>query len=214
MRIDLDSAVAYADGAVGELADVVIDPGTRCLTHLVVQPPDRHDLARLVPIGRPQIDVRPDGTVSVDFTVTEVNELERLHKSEYVRLGERPVQDPGWDVGIQEISELPPYGPLGVDSLGSGMEPVQFDPHATVSYDRVPEGLVELRRDSAVTSSDGHHVGHVVGLVLDDRKRIAELVLEHGHLWNKRELAIPAGSIDRIESDEVVLAVSHDKVRP
>jgi sporulation protein YlmC with PRC-barrel domain len=212
MRIDLDSPVAYADGAVGELADVVIDPGQRQLTHLVVQPPDRHDLARLVPVTGSGIAPRPDGTVAVEVTVAEVNELEPLHRSDYLRLGERPPRDPGWDVGIEEVRDMPSYGSLGTDGLGGGMMPIEFDPHATVSYDRVPAGLVELRRDSGVTSSDGHHVGHVVGLVLDERLRIAELVLSHGHLWSKREIALPARAIDRLESDEVILNLSHEEV--
>jgi sporulation protein YlmC with PRC-barrel domain len=214
MRLDLDSPVDCVDGAFGELADVVIDPGTRRVTHLVVQEHDRHGLARLVPIGRAHIDEGPNGGVSLDCTVAEINELEPLQHSEYVRLGERPVEDPSWDVGIEGISEMPPYGSLGVGALGAGMEPVDvdIDPHVTLRYDRIPKGMVEMRRASAVTSSDGHHVGHLVGLVVDDSGQIAQLVLEHGHLWRKREIAIPYGSINRIESDEVVLTLSNDEV--
>jgi sporulation protein YlmC with PRC-barrel domain len=128
-----------------------------------------------------------------------------------VRLGERPL-DSNWEVGIQEISQMPLSGSLGVNALGAGMDPIGFDAHGTLSYDRIPKGTVELRRASEVTSSDGHHVGHVVGFVIDDREQIAQLVLEHGHLWGKREISIPIGSIDRIESDEVVLAVSNDEL--
>jgi hypothetical protein len=89
---------------------------------------------------------------------------------------------------------------------------MDVDPHVTVSFDRVPTGTVEIRRDSAVSSSDGHRVGHVVGFVLDDQQQIVRLVLEHGHLWGKRELELPSGSIDRIRSDEVVLTLSKDEV--
>ena len=41
MRLDLGSAVHSADGVYGELADVVIDPLTRRVTHLVVEPHKR-----------------------------------------------------------------------------------------------------------------------------------------------------------------------------
>lgn len=211
MRLDLECQVDCADDAFGELADVVIDPGTRCLTHLVVRPRERHDLARLVPIGRAHVGARSNGGVTLDLTVGELNEIEPLHDSAYVRLGERLV-DPGWDVGIQEISQMPLSGSLGVNALGAGMEPVGFDAHGTLSFDRIPKGMVEVRRASEVTSADGHHVGHVVGFVLDERERIAELIVEHGHLWGKREIAIPVASIDRIESDEVVLAVPNDGI--
>lgn len=200
-----------ADDAFGELADVVIDPSTQRVTHLVVEPHERHDLARLVPIGRAQLDSGSGGRISLDFTVGELNEVEPLHDSAYVRLGERPLTS-NWDVGIQEITQMPLSGSLGVNALGAGMEPVGFDAHGTVSYDRIPKGTVEVRRASEVTSSDGRHVGHVVGFVIDERGQIAQLVLEHGHLWGKREIEIPIGSIDRIESDEVVLSVSNDEV--
>jgi hypothetical protein len=88
MRLDLDSSVACADGPFGELSDIVIDPGTRRVTHLVVQPPERHYLARLMPIGRVRVDEGRGGVV-LDCTVADVNEVKPLHRAEYVRLGER-----------------------------------------------------------------------------------------------------------------------------
>ncbi len=208
MRLDLLCPVECADGPFGELADVVIDPSTRRLTHLVVQPNDRHELARLVSVGRAHVD---EGCVSLDFTVDEINELEPIQDSSYLRLGERP-KEAGCDIGIEQTSELPSGYPLGVEALGAGMVPVDFDPHVTVRYDRVPTGMVEIRRESDVTSSDGHHVGHVIGLIVDDQALIAQLVVEHRHLWSKREIEIPFGSIDRIRSDEVVLAITSDEV--
>jgi sporulation protein YlmC with PRC-barrel domain len=211
MRLDLECPVDCADDPFGELADVVIDPRSRRVTHLVVQPHERHDLARLVPIGRAHLDLRSNGRVSLDLTVAQLNELEPLHDSEYILLGERP-DNPSWDVGVEEISAMPLSGSLGVNALGAGMEPIGFDPHGTLSYDRIPKGTVEIRRESEVTSSDGHHVGHVVGFVIDEQQQIAQLVVEHGHLWGKREIEIPVTSIDRIESDEVVLALSNDEV--
>ncbi len=43
MRLDLGSPVRCTDDAFGELADVVIDPETRRVTHLVVQPHQRDE---------------------------------------------------------------------------------------------------------------------------------------------------------------------------
>jgi sporulation protein YlmC with PRC-barrel domain len=212
MRLDLGNSVHCADATFGELADVVIDPSTRHVTHLVVQPHHRHDLARLIPIGHAHVDEDANAGIALDVTVAEINKLQPLQESEYLRLGERPPADPAWDVGIEDMSSAMPYSPLGANTLGAGMEPVELDSHVTFIYDRVPKGMVELRRESAVTSADGHHLGHVVALVVDDEERIAQIVLEHGHLWNKRKIPIPSASIDRIESDEVVLTLSSDVV--
>ena len=50
MRLDLGKPVHCSDGEFGELADVVIDPTKKRVTHLVVRPHDPDDVTRLVPI--------------------------------------------------------------------------------------------------------------------------------------------------------------------
>jgi sporulation protein YlmC with PRC-barrel domain len=210
MRLDLDCAVTCTDGTFGELSDIIIDPGSLQVTHLVVQPPEHHRLARLMPIGHARGGERANARVVLDCTLAEINELPPIHEAGYVRLSERPVPDRNSDVGIEDGSMLPPMESLGAGALGS--EAIDADPYMAVSYDRIPKGTVEIRRHSGVSSADGHHLGHVVGVVLDDRNQIARLVLEHRHLWSKRELEVPGGSIDRIRTDEVVLTVSKDEV--
>ena len=212
MRFDLGSPVDCAGEPYGELADIVIDPAARRLTHLVVQPHNRHDLARLVPVQQVRESTALHGGISLACSIEEVSQLDSVQRSVFVRLGEQPVEDPDSDVGIVETYELPPYGPMGVDALGSGMPPIDIDPHATLSYDRVPKDTAELRHSSSVTSAEGDHLGRLDGLVVDDQQQIVYLVLERGHLWGKREIAIPIDVVARIESDEVQLSLSKDQV--
>ena len=108
MRLDLGSPVRCTDDAFGELADVVIDPQTRRVTHLVVQPHHRDEQARLVPIDRAQAGETSDATISLGCTVAQMSEFELVRESAYLRLGEVPVEDPDWDVGIEEPLALPP----------------------------------------------------------------------------------------------------------
>jgi sporulation protein YlmC with PRC-barrel domain len=210
MRLILDCAVTCTDGPFGELSDVIIDPGTLRITHLVVQPPEHHHLARLLPISRAQGGKRDDAGVVLDCTIAEINELPPIHESDFVRVIDGPPDAGDADIGIETASALPPMEALGPGAMGS--EAIEIDPYMTVAFDRVPKGTVEIRRRSSVTSSDGHHVGHVVGFVLDDHDRITSLVLEHGHLWSKRELEVSSASIDRIVSDEVTLTLPKDGV--
>jgi sporulation protein YlmC with PRC-barrel domain len=208
MRLDLGSPVRCTDDAFGELADVVIDPETRRVTHLVVQPHQRDEQARLVPVDRARAGETSDATISLGCTVAEMSEFELVRESAYLRLGEVPVEDPDWDVGIEEPLALP--SSTGMDGLGAGA--IDVDPHVMLSYDRIPMGEVEIRRASSVTSADGHHLGHVDGFVLDGEQQIAHLVLEHGHLWGRREVVIPASAVARVETDAVVLTLSKDAV--
>jgi len=208
MRLDLGSPVRCTDDAFGELVDVVIDPETRRVTHLVVQPHHRDEQARLVPVDRARAGETSDAAISLGCTIAEMSEFKLVRESAYVRLGEVPVEDPDWDVGIEDPLVLPSGTEMGPFGAGT----VDIDPHVMISYDRIPMGEVEIRRASSVTSADGHYLGHVDGFVLDDEQQIAHLVLEHGHLWGRREVVIPASAVGRVASDEVVLALSKDEV--
>jgi sporulation protein YlmC with PRC-barrel domain len=201
MRLELGGSVRCEDELLGELADVVIDPTTKRVTHLVVQP--QHDIApaRLVPIELAQ---ETDGQeISLRCTVEEVGQLAPVHEFAYLRLGEFPVDDPDWDVGVQELLAMPYYEP--------GLDPASLGADAGIVYDRIPKGEVEVRRASAVTSADGHHLGHVDGFVVDGGQ-ITHIVLEHGHLWGRRDLTVPIGAVTKVETDAVTLSLTKDEV--
>jgi len=202
MRLDLGHPVHCSDAEFGELADVVIDPTTRRVTHLVVEPHGRHELARLVPIERARA---ADAAIALDCTAAEVEQLKPLHEVAYLRLGEFPVDDPNWDVGVEDMLGLPYY--QGIEA-----QPIDYDPHVTVGYDRVPKGEVEIRRGSRVTSADEADLGYVDGLVVDAGGHISHVLLERGHLWGRREVAIPVAAVSRVENDVVVLGLAKDEV--
>jgi sporulation protein YlmC with PRC-barrel domain len=212
IKLKLGKPVQCADGVEMELADVVIDPSSRRVTHLVVQPHDRHDLARMVPVSLARPGPDSEGPLRLDCTEAEIEGLERVQHSAYLRLGQFPVEDPDWEVGIDETFALPYYGTFEPGGIDVGLGSVAYDSKAPVIWDRIPKGEVEIRRGSAVSSSDGNHLGHVDGFLVDDEQQIAQFVLQHGHLWGKREVAIPVGAVARIESDLLVLSITKDEV--
>ena len=214
MRIDFDMPVSCADGAFGELVDVVIAPGSRRLTHVVVAPHDRHDRARLVSTQCARagdVEGRTSGGLVLDCTIAAISRSDPIHESAYLRIGETIDPGPDWDVGIQDDYPLAETSTMGPEMLGSGMA-IEYDEHVGINYHRIPKGEVEIRRSSGVTSADGHHVGHVIGFVIDEDDRITGFVLEHGHLWGKRMVPVKAAAVDRFEIDELVLALSGDEV--
>lgn len=212
MRLDLGAPVRCRDGPAGELADIVVDPRTRRVTNLVVEPHHRHDLARLVPAERAQDHPAQDGSIVLDCTTGELGELEPLRKFAYLPLGEQPETDPGTAVGIEDLSAPPYFQSVGLDGIAGGMQAIDYDPHVALSYDRIPAGSVEIRGTSAVTSSDGDHLGHVVGVVIASGEQIDRLVLGHGHLWGKRKISVPLTAVARILTDEVMLNLSKQEV--
>jgi sporulation protein YlmC with PRC-barrel domain len=207
VKLELASPVRCIDGPFGELADVVIDPTSRRVTHLVVEPHGRHGLAVLVPI---ELAARGDGppTVSLRCTVEEARRLPPVQEFAYLRLGESPANDPDWDVGIENVLALPYY--QGYAEFGP--EPVEFDAHLSMTYDRIPKGEVEIRRTSEVTSSDGDRLGQVDGFLVDGDDQITHLILERGHLWGRREVAVPIGAVSRVVTDSVEVGLAKDEV--
>jgi sporulation protein YlmC with PRC-barrel domain len=212
IRLQLGKPVRCTDGVELELSDVVIDPTTRRVTHLVVEPHDRHDLARMVPVSLAMAAADPDATIGLSCSSAEVESLDRIQHAAYLRLGQFPVEDPDYEVGIEETYAMPYYGTFAPGGIDAGLGPVSYDQNAPVVWDRIPKGEVEIRRGSAVSASDGRHIGHVEGFLVDEQQQISHFVLEHGHLWGKREIVIPISAVDRIESDDVRLSITKDEV--
>jgi sporulation protein YlmC with PRC-barrel domain len=208
MRIELGSPVHCTDGPFGEIADVVVDPTKRRLTHLVVEPHHDHGESRLVPIELASPQEGPPPAVSLRCTLEEARRLEPVEEFAYLRLGEAPQEDPGWDIGIENVLALPYYG----YGYGYETQPLDPDPHVSVTYDRIPKGEVEIRRASEVTSADAHHLGRVDGFLVDDNDSITHVVLERGHLWGKREVTIPIGAVARVHTDAVMITLTKDEV--
>ena len=206
MRLEIGNRVRCTDGVYGELADIVIDPLEKRVTHLVVKPEQGEGEARLVPIQLAKSRDDAQREIELACTLDKARGFESVHEGAYLRLGERPAEDPDWDVGVEDVLAMPYYGGGGVEGV-----PGEFDSYV-VMYDRVPKGEVEVRRASAVISADGHSLGEVDGFVVDADEHITHVVLERGHLWGRKEVTIPIGAVARVESDAVHVALSKDEV--
>jgi sporulation protein YlmC with PRC-barrel domain len=205
MRVELGTPVRCRDEMFGEVGDVVIDPIKKRLTHLVVEPRQQEGMAaRLVPIELAEPDGGEEGEISLRCTVEEMNRLETVHEFAYLRTDKFPLDDPHWDVGVEDVLAMPYYE--------AGIGAAAYDPNPGLIYDRVPKGEVEVRRASAVISADGHDLGRVDGFLIDDEDQITHFLLEHGHLWGKREITIPIGAVEKVETDAVTLTLTKDEV--
>jgi uncharacterized protein YrrD len=204
MNLALGGTLRCSDGTVRELGDVVVDAAGRRVTHLVVQPKNHHDAARLVSLD---LAVEDGKGLTLSCTEEMLNGLEPVHEYAYLPAGSHPEQSGEWSVGIEDVLVVPDYESF------DGAEP-DFDPNINLTYDRVPKGAVELRRTSSVYTADEHHVGTVHGLVVGEGGAIAELTLLRGHLWWRREISVPAAAIESLENDLVTLGVDKRGLKP
>jgi sporulation protein YlmC with PRC-barrel domain len=169
----------------------------------VIRPAQHAEDARLVPISLASRAEDGESEISLNCGAADLERFDPVHKFEILRAGERPNEDPKWDVGVEDIVVAPNYAPTAFGDYGGSL-----DSDVTISYDRVPKGEIELRHASSVYSADGHHLGSVDAVVVDDDDRLTHLLLERGHLWWKREVALPAESISKFESDMLTLGLT------
>jgi len=210
MRIVVGMPAEASDGLWGELADVVIDPVRRRLTHLIVQPPRRHDEARLVPI---EALARCDHRLELSWTTEQIERAPRVEQSDYHEMGEWPELEEGWDIGVSRVWAQPYYPSADWLDDGTRFETMLDSTlPITETFDRIPAGTSEIRRTSEVWSSDHHRVGTVDAFVIGPDEAISHLVLDHGHLWGRRDITVPIGDVATIRSDRVELRATKDEV--
>ena len=64
-----------------------------------------------------------------------------------------------------------------------------------VTTEAVPLGEVAVHRGDPVHATDGD-IGRVQGLVIDRGSgHVTHVLLQEGHLWGRREVAIPIGAV-------------------
>jgi hypothetical protein len=203
-QLMIGSEIACSDGVCGELTRVVVDPLTRALTHLVVEPADRQAAGRLVPIA---LVAEAQAGVRLHCTMAEFQALEQADEAEFVPGA------PG-ELGYADGQLLwQPHFVLGVgmDASAAGTARVGAGPHV-IYHDRVPVGEVELRRGQRVHATDAE-IGRVRGLLIDRADHhVTHVLLDEGHLWGHKTVAIPIGAVIDVTAG-VRLALTKDQVR-
>lgn len=201
----IGSMVSCRDGLCGELTRVVVDPAARTVTHLVVEPPHRGGTSRLVPVR-----LTAAGTAAIQLRCT-MSQFEGLQEAEETQIVPGALGE--LDNGQDHKLSAPYYGRGGMGlamaigtGLGTGTAPQR------ITSDRIPAGKVEVRRGEHVHATDGP-IGKVRGLaVLTRGHHVTHILLDEGHLWGKRQVAIPIVAVTGF-SDGVRLSLTKDEVR-
>ena len=178
-QFTIGAGASCTDGPCGDVSRVVVDPVAHAVTHLVVEPEHRHGLGRLVPLDL--FDVVAGG-IRLRCTLAEFNKLDLGKETQFL-----PGADRWGDYSAGQVLTWPYYN-LGARRIGGSA------PRAA-AYDAVPLGEVPARRGEHVRATDGL-IGRVQGLVIDpDRHQVTHVLLQEGHLWGGKEVAIPIGAV-------------------
>ena len=162
-----------SDGFCGEVRRVIIKPAGLAVTHLVVVP--GHDPARLVPLHL--VDTVA-GEVRLRCSLAEFGHLDQAEETDI----------------IEDLGQ--PGGALTGMGVGTVRQPHQVRTFVT---DSVPVGEEEVSRGEPVHAVDGE-IGRVHGFLVSlDDQRVTHVLLGEGHLWGRKEVAIPVSAVTGAE---------------
>ena len=194
----IGSAAACSDGPCGEVSRVVVDPVARVLTHLVVEPAHRSGLARLVPLELVEEDA---GTIHLRCTLEEFDKLPPAEETDFLPGGS------GYESYAEHELFYWPY--YGIDVQG-GIDPLVANASGIVTRDLLPKGEVGVRRGERVHASDGE-IGKVEGFVVEPvHGHVTHVLLQEGHLWGRKQVAIPVSAVQRIDDGVTVNLTKHE----
>jgi sporulation protein YlmC with PRC-barrel domain len=214
MPFTIGADASCTDGPCGVVARIIIDPVARAVTHLVVEPKHEHKHGRLVPISL--VETGP-GDIRMNCTKAEFEKLDPAEETEFLPAS-------GWPGAVGYGSEQvlswryyglttdtstpvsrPRYGitegegPGHTTGLTSSAGPGSGHDERGDTYDSVPLGEVEVRHGDRVQATDGE-IGLVEGLVIDPGNHgVTHVLLQEGHLWGRKEVAIPIAAVTRVE---------------
>jgi len=199
----IGSDVSCSDGPCGSVTRVVVDPVARSVTHLVVEPRERVGLGRLVPLEL--VDTTGTG-IWLRCTLDEFEKLESAEDTQFV-----PGTYGYGAFGPEQVVSWPYYGLGGMDTVTA--DALAGGTSQTVTYDMVPLGEVEVHRDDPVHATDGN-IGRVQGLVIDPRSHhVTHVLLQEGHLWGRKEVAIPISAVSSVEEEGIKLSITKRDVQ-
>src|SRR5689334_1854449 len=192
MQVDipLNAVVECRDGQCGRTTHVVLYPGARAVTHVVVEESRFLHPEHLVPLA-----LIADSTltrVRLRCTRAELRTIEPFVEVEYLAANRDLPPDPFGRPARFEV--IPEIGML------------------LAERERIPPGELAVHRYARVCAIDGP-VGRVDEFLTQAANgRITHLVLRRGHLWGRRDVPISVFQIARIESDCVHLRLAKGEI--
>jgi len=165
----IGARASCSDGLCGEVSRLVIDPAAGSVTHLVITPGHDRAAGRLVPVEL--VDVTAGG-ISVRCTLAEFDRLEHAAERELV---------------------------TGLEGVGGGLVGMQYGTQpgapAMIIEDVVPVGETDVGPGERVHAVDGE-IGRVQGFLVDQADhRVTHVLLQEGHFWGRKEVAIPISAV-------------------
>lgn len=192
-EIPLKAGVQCTDGPCGTSTNVILNPVTHKVTHVALTDDKLSDNpTRLVPIAK--IANTTPTQITLDCTRDEVAHMNPFVVTQFIQeTGSGTAYASGDAYTSQYV-----FNDTGYDS---------------VQEEEVPQGELALYSGMTIQASDGK-VGKLDELVLDPKSgEITHLQMREGHLWGKKDVAVPLADVDVTGGDTVYLKIDKEAVK-
>jgi hypothetical protein len=191
----IGARASCSDGYCGELRRLIIDPATDTVTHLVIQRGHSKEAARLIP---GDLAETTDGEIRLHCTLAEFDKFDHAEERE---LGDKADERIG-DIGVLSDGFVYDVSGDALEPVGGGFVDIGHvsERRRTFVEDVIPMGEDQVGPGDQVHAVDGE-IGRVRGfLVNPDDHRVTHVLLKEGHLWGRKEVAIPMTAVTGVET--------------
>jgi uncharacterized membrane protein/sporulation protein YlmC with PRC-barrel domain len=203
-ELPVDAKVVCTDGDAGWLTDLVVDPATRAVTHVVVRENTGDGREFLVPLDKVTDSSREE--VRLGCTRAELAAFPEFTTTHYVPASSPEAQPivAAWE--MQSMSYSYGYEPIY-------MPVIRPDEQIPIETQHVPEGKLAIQRGAPVQSSDGQLLGEVVTLIVSPEDGVIKhFSLRMGELNKAREVILPLSTVTRANEGTVILNLTQAQV--
>jgi len=192
-NIPMNANVVCSDGPCGQSTNVIVNPVSYKVTHFALRDKSLpSNPTRLVPVG-----------VVADVTLQQITLL--CSKADVADM-------PPFIVTNFIAQSAPGYAYASGEAYHSQyvLNDTAYD---SVNEREIPAGEVEVHSGMQVQATDGK-VGKVDALVLDQNSgAITHILLREGHLWGKKDVAIPVSEIKFHDDESVYIKLDKATVK-
>lgn len=200
MKIPLKAKVVCQDGEFGSVRELLIDPVKERVTHLVIE--NKHNHLQLV-VPTDTVDYSTDAVVTIEKPAKEIDDFPPFLIHEYINVPASDAEFAYWgaDPTMTHSYTMFPY------VMREGRPVVE------VTREDIPQGELSLRKGMCVKDQEGKRLGHIDELIIDaESDFISHIVMRSGHMFGKKEVAVPNVNIYSFDRECVVLTISEEEV--
>jgi sporulation protein YlmC with PRC-barrel domain len=191
--IPIKANVVCNDGPCGQSTNVIFNPVNHKVTHFALRDKSLADNpTRLVPAGM-VADVTPQ-QITLTCSKADVADMPPFIVTNFI-----PQSAPGYAYATGEVYQ--------------SQYVVNDTAYDSVNEMAIPAGEEEVHSGMHVQATDGK-VGKLDALVLDPESgAVTHILLREGHLWGKKDVAIPVADIKYSDGESVYVTLDKETIK-